>query len=146
MTFTAIRPVAGRAKARERVPYRVVQAASSMRDSSTMNPGQVDVVVYPPISVEDWTIDDLSDRIAEVRQLYLDTLKDWPEDKVPTPDIYRRRPAKQSVPAKKAPAKKAATKKAPAKKAAVKKVAAKKQPARKAAVKKAQPVNPKAQS
>ena len=121
------------------------------RDSSTMNPGKVDVVVYPPISVEDWTIDDLSDRIAEVRQLYLDTLKDWPEDKVPTPDIYRRRPAKQSVPAKKAaakkaPAKKAATKKAPAKKAAVKKVAAKKQPARKAAVKKAQPVNPKAQS
>ena len=121
------------------------------RDSSTMNPGQVDVVVYPPISVEDWTIDDLSDRIAEVRQLYLDTLKDWPEDKVPTPDIYRRRPAKQPVPAKKvaakkAPAKKAATKKAPAKKAAVKKVAAKKQPARKAAVKKAQPVNPKAQS
>ncbi|HNF05435.1 MAG TPA: lysophospholipid acyltransferase family protein, partial [Mycobacterium sp.] len=121
------------------------------RDSSTMNPGKVDVVVYPPISVADWTVDDLSDRIAEVRQLYLDTLKDWPEDKVPTPDIYRRRPAKQSVPAKKAaakkaPAKKAATKKAPAKKAAVKKVAAKKQPARKAAVKKAQPVNPKAQS
>ena len=116
------------------------------RDSSTMNPGQVDVVVYPPISVEDWTIDDLSDRIAEVRQLYLDTLKDWPEDKVPTPDIYRRRPAKQSVPAKKSPAKKAAAKKSPAKKAAVKKVAAKKQPARKAAVKKAQPVNPKAQS
>ena len=95
----------------------------------------MDVVVYPPISVADWTVDDLSDRIAEVRQLYLDTLKDWPEDKVPTPDIYRRRPAKQPVPAKKAaakkaPAKKAATKKAPPRRRRSK-VAAKKQPARK---------------
>src|SRR3569833_2345400 len=45
------------------------------RDSSTFHAGKVDVVVYPPISVEDWTLDDLSERIAEVRQLYLDTLR-----------------------------------------------------------------------
>ena len=25
------------------------------RDSSTFNPGTVDVVVYPPIPVDDWT-------------------------------------------------------------------------------------------
>jgi putative phosphoserine phosphatase / 1-acylglycerol-3-phosphate O-acyltransferase len=98
------------------------------RDSSTFNPGTVDVVVYPPIPVEDWTHDNIADRIAEVRQLYLDTLKDWPHDELPTPALYRRKkaPAKAATkaPAKKAPAKKAVTKaaeKKPVKKAAAKK-------------------------
>ena len=94
------------------------------RDSSTFNPGTVDVVVYPPIPVDDWTHDNLSERIAEVRELYLDTLKDWPHDEVPTPELYTRKKA----PAKKAPAKKAA-KKSPAKKAAAK-TSAEKTPAK----------------
>ena len=42
----------------------------SARDSTTFNPGTVDVVVYPPIPVDDWTVENLSDKIAEVRQLY----------------------------------------------------------------------------
>ncbi len=95
------------------------------RDSSTFNPGTVDVVVYPPIPIDDWTHENLPERIAEVRQLYLDTLRDWPHDELPAPDLYQRAKA----PAKKAPAKKAppprrppprrrAAKKAPAKKAA----------------------------
>ena len=93
------------------------------RDSSTFNPGTVDVVVYPPIPVDDWTHDNLPDRIAEVRQLYLDTLGNWPHDEVPTPELYKRMkpPAKKA--ARKAPAK-AATKaaaKTPAKKAPAKK-------------------------
>jgi putative phosphoserine phosphatase / 1-acylglycerol-3-phosphate O-acyltransferase len=97
------------------------------RDSSTFNPGTVDVVVYPPIPVDDWTHDNLAERIAEVRQLYLDTLKAWPHDEVPTAELYNRK----KTPAKKAPAKKAAAKKtakkaeAPAKKAAAKKTAKK---------------------
>jgi putative phosphoserine phosphatase/1-acylglycerol-3-phosphate O-acyltransferase len=92
----------------------------------------VDVVVYPPISVEDWTLDNLPERIAGVRQLYLDTLTDWPEGKVPVHPIYKK------APAKKAPAKKvAAAKKAPAKKVvAAKKTPAEKTPAKKAAAKK----------
>ena len=97
------------------------------RDSSTFNPGTVDVVVYPPIPIDDWTHENLPERIAEVRQLYLDTLRDWPHDELPVPDLYKRAkaPAKKA-PAKKAPAKKApAAKKTPAKKAA----AAKKTPA-----------------
>jgi putative phosphoserine phosphatase/1-acylglycerol-3-phosphate O-acyltransferase len=93
------------------------------RDSSTMNPGEVDVVVYPPLSVEDWTLDDLPERIEEVRQLYLDTLKNWPQGEVPVHEIYQKAPAKKAV--KKAPAKKSAAKKAPAKKTAA---AAKKTP------------------
>lgn len=76
-------------------------------------------MVYPPIPVDDWTHDNLPDRIAEVRQLYLDTLKAWPHDKVPTAELYERKKA----PAKKTAAKKTAKKtaKAPAKKAAAKK-------------------------
>jgi putative phosphoserine phosphatase/1-acylglycerol-3-phosphate O-acyltransferase len=84
------------------------------RDSSTMNPGEVDVVVYPPLSVADWTLDDLPERIDGVRQLYLDTLKDWPEDKLPVHEIYKKAPAKKAA---KTPAKKTAAKKTPAKKA-----------------------------
>ncbi len=68
------------------------------RDSSTMNPGEVDIVVYPPLSVEDWTVEDLPERIEEVRQLYLDTLKNWPTDKVPEAEIYKKTPAKKAPP------------------------------------------------
>lgn len=111
-------------------PFRIAMAAGvpivpivirnaeviAARDSSTFNPGKVDVAVYPPISVDDWTVDNLSDRIAEVRQIYLDTLKSWPEDELPVFDIYTRAaPAKKAAPrraAKKAPAKKAPAKKA----------------------------------
>ncbi|SBS79564.1 conserved hypothetical protein [uncultured Mycobacterium sp.] len=96
------------------------------RDSSTMNPGEVDIVVYPPLSVADWTLDDLPERIDEVRQLYLDTLKDWPADKLPVPEIYKKAPAKKA--AKKAPVKKAAAKSAAAKKAPAKKAPATKSP------------------
>jgi putative phosphoserine phosphatase / 1-acylglycerol-3-phosphate O-acyltransferase len=81
------------------------------RNSSTFNPGTVDVAVYPPIPVDDWTTENLPERIAEVRQIYLDTLKAWPHGELPTPAIYTKKP-----PAKKAPVKK----KAAAKKAAAK--------------------------
>jgi putative phosphoserine phosphatase/1-acylglycerol-3-phosphate O-acyltransferase len=87
------------------------------RDSSTFNPGTVDVVVYPPIPVDDWTHDNLTERIEEVRQLYLDTLKNWPHDTLPTPELYTR--------PKKSAGKKAAAKKAPAKKAAAKRAGTK---------------------
>ncbi|MDP7723736.1 HAD-IB family hydrolase/lysophospholipid acyltransferase family protein [Mycobacterium sp. TY814] len=110
------------------------------RNSTTLNPGTVDVAVFPPISVEDWTLDTLSDRIAEVRQLYLDTLADWPYDGLPEVDLSAKKRAAAAVekaPAKKAAAKKAAAKKAPAKKGAAKKAAAKEVPAKKAAAKKA---------
>ena len=92
----------------------------SARDSSTLHPGTVDVVVYPPLSLEDWTLDNLSDRIAEVRQLYIDTLTNWPVGTVPDAALY----APHATPAKKAPAKKAPAKKAPAKKAPAKKAPA----------------------
>ena len=100
----------------------------SARDSQTLHPGTVDIVVYPPLSLEDWNVDNLPDRIAEVRQLFVDTLKSWPVGKVPDAALYKKT-------AKKAPAKKA-----PAKKAAVKKTT--KTAAKKASAKKAEPSTP----
>jgi putative phosphoserine phosphatase/1-acylglycerol-3-phosphate O-acyltransferase len=122
----------------------------SARDSQTLHPGTVDVVVYPPISLADWTLDDLPERIAEVRELFVDTLNEWPVGKVPEAALYKRAakkaPAKKAS-AKKTPAKKAAVKKAPVKKAAVakataKKVAATKATAKKVPAKKAEPTTP----
>jgi putative phosphoserine phosphatase/1-acylglycerol-3-phosphate O-acyltransferase len=104
------------------------------RDSITMNPGTVDVAVFPPISVRDWTLDTLPDRIAEVRQLYLDTLADWPVDELPEASLYRRE--KKAAP-KKAPRKAASKPIKPAKATAAKAVAAKRATAKPA--KKAQP-------
>jgi putative phosphoserine phosphatase/1-acylglycerol-3-phosphate O-acyltransferase len=126
-------------------PFRIAMAAGvpivpvvirnaeviAAKDSTSMNPGTVDVAVFPPISVEDWTSENLEERIAAVRQLYLDVLSEWPVDDLPTAALYSRSPAKKA-PAKKSPAKKAA-----GKKAAAKKVPAKKVPAKKAAAKKA---------
>jgi putative phosphoserine phosphatase / 1-acylglycerol-3-phosphate O-acyltransferase len=48
------------------------------RDATTLNPGTVDIAVLPPISVDDWTVDDLPERIELVRTRYLKTLADWP--------------------------------------------------------------------
>ena len=107
------------------------------RNSTTFNPGTVDIAVFPPIPVDDWTNENLSERIAEVRQLYLDTLREWPFDGIPDVPLYSRTAAEKS-PAKKTAAKKTAAKKAPAKKAPAKKAAAK-TPVKKAAAKKAQP-------
>lgn len=99
-------------------PFRIAMAAGipivpivirnaeviAARDSSTFNPGTVDVAVYPPIPVDDWTLEELPDRIAEVRQIYLETLKSWPDDELPTFPIYNRprslKPKIRSVPKK----------------------------------------------
>jgi putative phosphoserine phosphatase/1-acylglycerol-3-phosphate O-acyltransferase len=107
-------------------PFRIAMAAGipivpivirnaeiiAARNSTTMNPGTVDVAVFPPIPVDDWTVDDLPDRIAEVRQLYLDTLANWPVDELPEVALYKR--------AKKRPAGKTGAKAAQPKKQAAK--------------------------
>ncbi len=50
----------------------------SGRGGRTLNPGTIDVLVGPPVSVADWTLRNLDKRIAEVRQFYVDTLASWP--------------------------------------------------------------------
>jgi putative phosphoserine phosphatase/1-acylglycerol-3-phosphate O-acyltransferase len=103
-------------------PFRIAMAADvpivpvvirnaeviAARDSSMMNPGTVDIAVFPPIPVSDWNSDNLEERIAEVRQLYLDTLRNWPDGELPTAPPYLHKPAKKTAKktAKKASAKK----------------------------------------
>ncbi|HWF29507.1 MAG TPA: HAD-IB family hydrolase/lysophospholipid acyltransferase family protein [Mycobacterium sp.] len=94
------------------------------RNSATINPGTVDVAVFPPIPVQDWTLETLPEHIAEVRQLYLDTLANWPVDELPEVDLYAEKKAAKKARAK--PAAKAAASEAPAKKTTPKKATAKK--------------------
>ena len=49
------------------------------RDSQIARSGTVEVVVHPPIHVADWSLDELDKRVAEVRELYVRTLEDWPD-------------------------------------------------------------------
>ena len=48
------------------------------RNSQFMRPGKVDVLVLPPVSVDDWTLRDLDERIESVRRLFVEALADWP--------------------------------------------------------------------
>jgi putative phosphoserine phosphatase/1-acylglycerol-3-phosphate O-acyltransferase len=48
------------------------------KGSLVLRPGTIDVAVLPAIPAEDWTVEQLDARIAEVRRLYLDTLESWP--------------------------------------------------------------------
>lgn len=74
------------------------------RNSNAINPGTVDVVVFPPQAVDNWTLDTLTERIAEVRELYVNTLDRWPVG--PLPDLNQQS-ARQSATAR--PAKAAST-------------------------------------
>jgi putative phosphoserine phosphatase/1-acylglycerol-3-phosphate O-acyltransferase len=143
-------------------PFRIAMAAGipivpivirnaeiiAARNSTTMNPGTVDIAVFPPIPISDWTVDTLLDRIAEVRQLYVDTLADWPVDELPEHAVYQRdqKPAPRKAPRKAAKA--APAKAAPAKAAAKKAVKAvqPRTPAGKAAAAKKSTPRPKGRS
>jgi len=94
----AIAPEGTRARTRELLPFkkgafRIAMAAGipivpivirnaediGSRDAFFMRPGAVEVTVLPPISVADWTLDDLDERIEAVRDLFVETLADWPD-------------------------------------------------------------------
>ena len=48
------------------------------RNSTTLHPGTVDVAVLPPVSTADWTLENLSERIEQIRACYVARLADWP--------------------------------------------------------------------
>jgi putative phosphoserine phosphatase/1-acylglycerol-3-phosphate O-acyltransferase len=48
------------------------------RNSTTLHPGTVDVAVLPPVSTGDWTLENLSERIEQVRASYVALLAGWP--------------------------------------------------------------------
>ncbi|MEV5649352.1 HAD-IB family hydrolase [Nocardia sp. NPDC052254] len=49
------------------------------RNSAIVRKGTVDVAVLPPIDVGDWDPGEMDAEIAGVRQLFIDTLRDWPD-------------------------------------------------------------------
>jgi HAD superfamily hydrolase (TIGR01490 family) len=57
------------------------------RGSTFIRPGTIDVVVHPPISVVDWSVEELDERIGEVRELFVRTLADWPTALSP-PEVH----------------------------------------------------------
>ena len=61
------------------VPIVIRNAGELMwRDSKTIRPGTVDVVVAPAVQTRGWTAADVDRAVTDVRQTYLDTLADWP--------------------------------------------------------------------
>jgi putative phosphoserine phosphatase / 1-acylglycerol-3-phosphate O-acyltransferase len=61
------------------VPIVIRNAGALMwRDAATIRPGTVDIVVHEPISTTGWTARTVGRHADDVRQLYLDTLANWP--------------------------------------------------------------------
>ena len=48
------------------------------RNSTTLHPGTVDIAVLPPVSVADWTVANLAEKIEQVRGNYVELLANWP--------------------------------------------------------------------
>jgi len=48
------------------------------RNSTTLHPGTVDVAVLPPVETGDWTLENLGERIEQIRACYVALLADWP--------------------------------------------------------------------
>ncbi|TWP35270.1 HAD-IB family hydrolase [Leekyejoonella antrihumi] len=63
------------------VPIVIRNAGELMwRASKMVNPGTIDVCVLDPVPTDGWTSETLAGHIATIRQLYVDTLEDWPGD------------------------------------------------------------------
>jgi putative phosphoserine phosphatase / 1-acylglycerol-3-phosphate O-acyltransferase len=63
------------------VPIVIRNAGDVMwRRSFVIRPGTVDVAVLEPIATDGWTVEELEKHVAEVRQLFIDTLENWPRE------------------------------------------------------------------
>ncbi|MES2681961.1 MAG: HAD-IB family hydrolase [Pseudomonadota bacterium] len=61
------------------VPVVIRNAGEIMgRNDQTMRAGRVEVAVLPAIAVSHWQKHEMEARIAEVRQLFVETLENWP--------------------------------------------------------------------
>lgn len=49
------------------------------RDAVMLRSGTVDIAVLPPVQTSDWTEKNTGQKAEAVRQMFIDTLKDWPD-------------------------------------------------------------------
>jgi putative phosphoserine phosphatase/1-acylglycerol-3-phosphate O-acyltransferase len=50
------------------------------RGSQVLRPGTIEVCVLPPVDTGDWRRETMTDHVAEVRGMFLATLKNWPTE------------------------------------------------------------------
>jgi 1-acyl-sn-glycerol-3-phosphate acyltransferase len=93
------------------VPVVVRNAGELMwRNAKTTQSGTLQIVVHPPIETKGWRREDLTEHVAAVRQLYVDTLEEWPgparppSEPAPAAPPVRRRPPRPRPAARKAKA------------------------------------------
>jgi putative phosphoserine phosphatase/1-acylglycerol-3-phosphate O-acyltransferase len=61
------------------VPIVIRNAGEIMwRNARVVQEGTIDVVVHEPVPTASWTKADLDEWVPRMRQLYIDTLDDWP--------------------------------------------------------------------
>lgn len=61
------------------VPIVLRNTGELMRAGGKLvNPGTVDVAVLEPVSTKGWTVEQLGERADELRELFAQTLKNWP--------------------------------------------------------------------
>ncbi|MET0179384.1 MAG: HAD-IB family hydrolase [Novosphingobium sp.] len=61
------------------IPVVIRNALDVGSRDGPMRAGTVDIAVLPPIPVDDWTKENMAEKIEGVRQRFIDTLNDWPE-------------------------------------------------------------------
>jgi putative phosphoserine phosphatase / 1-acylglycerol-3-phosphate O-acyltransferase len=72
------------------VPVVLRGAGEVMRKGDqTIRPGLVEVVVLPPVPTDEWTVETIGARVAEVRERYVKTLAEWPGTPVPSRALER---------------------------------------------------------
>jgi len=49
------------------------------RDAKLMRAGTVDIAVLPPVQTGNWSARTIDKHVAEVRQMFLETLENWPD-------------------------------------------------------------------
>ncbi|MET0251191.1 MAG: HAD-IB family hydrolase [Novosphingobium sp.] len=60
------------------IPIVIRNALDVASRDGALRPGTVDVAVLPPVPIDDWTRENLAEKVESVRQLYISTLNDWP--------------------------------------------------------------------
>ena len=60
------------------------------RGSQTLRPGTIEVCVLPPVDTSEWRRETVADHAAEVRDMFVETLDNWPTEPDRRPEAVTR--------------------------------------------------------